>query len=358
MDYMKFRRPVSMPISISRLKSVLSVLTPRRWKSIRAGLLSLASTAVMFFLGCHSEAVSTIALIPRTSGMGLWEPAHRGADSAAARLGARIYWNAPTREDDVESQIALVEQVTSRRYQGLVLAPDQALALITPVHRALEVGIPTVVVSSQLAIPGGGRLSYVLNDDEAGGRLAAQRVAELLHSKGSVVVLGVNPDITGIMIRARSFELFLAQNYPNIHVSMRRGAFNILHEQQIAEQALKNDPDVKVIVGLMWASARGAISALGMMRKGRRVKVIGFDPDGALPFATENFDSAIMQDTRAMGELAVDLIGAERHGHPMPASIKLQPALATRQNIDTPEIRRLTSMEWKPGSWKGSMALQ
>ena len=332
---------------------------PRGWGVVaRACLLSLASAAVVLSIGCHSDTGPTIALIPRTSGTGLWEPAHRGADTAAAKIGARIYWNAPTREDDVEAQIALVEQITKRRYQGLVLAPDQALALITPVHRAMEAGIPTVVVSSQLAIPGGGRLSYVLNDDEAGGRLAAQRVADLLHGKGSVVVLGVNPDITGIMIRARSFELFLAQNYPSIHVTMRRGAFNILHEQQIAEETLRDDPEVEVVVGLMWASARGAISAFGMLPIGRRGKVVGFDPDGALPFETESFDSAIMQDTRAMGELAVDLIGAERLGHPMPASIKLQPALATRQNIDTPEIRRLTSMEWKPGSWKGSKTLQ
>lgn len=359
MHYMKVHLSVSMLVSISRAQVLLSQLTPRsRRKTVRASFLPLASAAVMFCLGCHSDTAPTIALIPRTSGMGLWEPAHRGADAAAARFGARIYWNAPTREDDVEAQIALVEQVTRRRYQGLVLAPDQVLALITPVHRALDAGIPTVIVSSQLALPGGGKLSYVLNDDEAGGRIAAQRVAELIHGQGTVALLGVNPDITGIMIRARSFELFLAQNYPKIHITMRKGAFNILHEQQIAEETLKNDPGIDVIVGLMWASARGAISALAMTPMGQRVKVIGFDPDGALPFSTDNFDSAIMQDTRAMGEIAVDLIGAERHGHPMPASIKLQPTLATRQNIDTPKIQRLTSMEWKPGSWKGSMTLQ
>lgn len=329
-----------------------------RRRRIRARSAWLASIAAIFCLGCHANPSLIIALIPRTTGMGLWEPAHRGADAAAVRIGARIYWNAPTREDDVEGQIALVDQITSQGYQGLVLAPDQSLALITPVRRALARGIPTVIVSSQLPIPGGGKLSYVLNDEETGGRIAAQRVAELVHGHGSVAVLGVNPDITGIMTRARSFELFLAQNYPNIHIMMRRGAFNMLHEQQIAEEALKNDSGIDVIVGLMWASARGAMSAIGMTAGSRTVKVIGFDPDETLPFAIENFDSAIMQDTRAMGELAVDLIGAEHRGRPMPASIKLQPTLVTRKNIGTPEIRRLTSMEWRPGSWNGTVAPQ
>jgi len=327
-----------------------------RGRRIQAKSAWLAGLAALFCWGCQANPPLVIALIPRTSGTGLWEPEHRGADAAALKIGAHIYWNAPTREDDVEGQIALVDQVISKGYQGLVLAPDHSLALITPVRRALARGIPTVIVSSQLPIPGGGKLSYILNDDETGGRIAAQRVAELVHGRGSVAVLGVNPDVTGIMIRARSFELFLAQNYPNIQITKRKGSFNVLHEQQIAQEALKTDPGIDVIVGLMWASARGAMSAIGMAAGGRAVKVIGFDPDGALPFEIENFDSVIMQDTRAMGEQAVDLIGAECHGHPMPASIKLQPTLVTRNNIGTPEIRQLTSMEWRPGSWNGSMA--
>ena len=34
------------------------------------------------------------------------------------------------REDDVEAQIELVDRVVSSGYQGLVLAPDQALSLL------------------------------------------------------------------------------------------------------------------------------------------------------------------------------------------------------------------------------------
>ena len=286
--------------------------------------------------------------------MGLWEPVHRGADAAAAKIGATTYWNAPTREDDVEGQIALVDQVIAEGYQGLVLGPDQVLALIAPVRRALIRGIPTVIVSSQLPIAGGGKLAYVLNDDEAAGRIAAQRVAALLHGSGSVAVLGVNPDIMGIMIRAHSFELFLRQNYPRIEITKRKGSFNVLHEQQIAEEILKTDPEIDVVVGLMWASARGALSAIATTPRRHAVKVIGFDPDGDLPFEIENLDSVMMQDTRAMGELAVELISAERRGRPMPASIKLHPTLVTRENIGDPEIRELTSMEWRPGSWHGT----
>jgi ribose transport system substrate-binding protein len=299
-----------------------------------------------------------IAVIPRTAGTGLWEPEHGGVDTAAARIGAHIYWNAPASEDDVEGQISMVDQVIDKGYQGLILAPDQALALITPVRRAVARGIPTVIVSSPLLIPPGqeGKLSYILNDEETGGRIAAQRVAELLHGRGSVAVLGVNPDIASIMTRARSFELFLAHNYPDIHIMKRMGSFNMLHEQQIAEETLKSNPGIDVIVALMWSSTRGAISAIEGIPGNRQLKVIGFDPDGTLPFDIQSLDSVVMQDTRAMGQQAVNLIDAERQGRPVPALTMLQPTLVTRQNVNTPEVRSLLSMDWRPGRWDGSTA--
>jgi ribose transport system substrate-binding protein len=299
-----------------------------------------------------------IAVIPRTAGTGLWEPEHGGVDAAAVRIGAHVYWNAPTREDDVEGQISMVDQVIDKGYQGLILAPDQALALITPVRRAVARGIPTVIVSSPLLIPPGqgGKLFYILNDEEAGGRIAARRVAELVHGRGSVAVLGVNPDIAGIMSRSRSFELFLAHNYPGIHVMKRMGSFNMLHEQQIAEETLKANPSIDVIVALMWSSTRGVISAIVSVPGNRRVKVIGFDPDGVLPFEIESLDSVIVQDTRTMGLQAVNLIGAERQGRPVPALTELQPKLVTRKNVNTPEVRRLTSTDWRPGRSDGTTA--
>ncbi len=287
-----------------------------------------------------------IAVIPRTTGIGPWEPIHRGADASAAKIKAQIYWNAPTREDDVEAQIALVDQVIRKGYQGIILAPDQSLALITPVRRALAQNIPVVVVSSQLPMPGGGNLAYLVSDDASAGRIAAERAAKLLNGKGTVALLGVNPDIFGIMQRARSFELYLRGKYPAIRVVKREGAFNTLHEQQTAQELLKTDPDIRVVVALMWASARGAMAAIQAAKPARQALVIGFDPDD-VPFQIDVLDSLVIQNSRAMGEQAVDLIAAYRKGQPMPALKTFAPALVTRENVGTAEIQRLTEMYWR-----------
>jgi len=329
-------------------------------QSIRRAAALVALSALLFCAACRSKTSFVIAVIPRTSGNSLWEPAHGGAEIAAMHTGASIYWNAPTREDDIEGQIALVDQVVARGYQGLVLVPDQALSLITPVRRALASGVPTVILSSQLPIPAGGNLSYILNDEETGGWIAAQRIATLLnhHSSlprgGVVVVLGVNPAIAGITTRVRSLELFLAKQEPGIQLIKKMGSFNVLHEQQVAEEALKSTPDVDVIVALTWASARGAITAIESASQKRDIKVLAFDPDGAPPFNLKSLDSVIIQNTRAMAQQAVEQVDARHNGRFVPQLVKLRPMLVTRDNIDSPEVRNWTSMDWRAVPWNWS----
>jgi ribose transport system substrate-binding protein len=310
----------------------------------------LAGVMLLSFLSCRRPAPLTIAVIPRTSGIMVWESAHRGAMAAAVNLGARIYWTAPTREDDVDGQIALVERVAAGGYQGLVLAPDQALALITPVRRAMQSGLPIVVIGSPLPIPPGNRLSYILNDEEGAGRIAARRVATLLHGRGQVAILGIDPDVSGIVTRAESCEEYLAANYPEIQVvQKRRGSFNQPLEQQVAEETLKANPNLNAIVALMSTSANGAITAIDGGMKSGAVKVIAFDPEG-IDFPSATLDSFVLQNTHAMGEQSVRLIHAELEGHAVPAVTKLKPMLVTRENIHTPEVQEWMSMDWRPAS--------
>jgi len=328
-----------------------------RQRCLRLGLAGLVFAVAVFAASCNSHPQPRIAVIPQTEGTIFWEAAHTGTEEAADPAGIFIYWNAPTREDDVEAQIALVDRVVEKNYQGLVLAPDQALSLIMPVRRALAHGIPTVIIGSPLPIPAGGNLSYILNDDEEGGRMAAQRAAALLNGHGTVALLGINPDIAGIMIRARTFEQFAAQNYPGIRIVEKRlGSYNAPHEQQVAEETLRANPDLDLIVALMSTTVDGALSALETTGKNRLVRVIGFDLGGYPLYygRQENLDSVVQEDIRSMGQQAIELIHARLLGQPVPATIHLHPKLITRDNMNTPEVRLMLSQDWTLGRWRWS----
>ena len=297
-------------------------------------------------VGCHTVGPVTIAVIPRTSGTFLWEPMHVGAELAAQKTGLKIYWNAPTREDDIQGQITLLEKVVSRGYKALILAPDHELALITPVRLALSHGLATVIVGSSLPIPAGGKLSYILNDDEEAGRMAAKCVAEILQNKGSVIILGIDPDIAGIMIRARSLEKTL-QDYPSIKIVDKRiGAFNTPYDQQIAEESLRQHPDVTVIVALTSTSTRG--SSIAISHAEHKIHLVGFDDlDDLRPLREGRVDAIITQNSRQMGVQAVTNLAAQLQGHVVPGETKIPPVMLTRKNVDSPETQRLLSNTWR-----------
>ncbi len=298
--------------------------------------------------GCRAPSVPTIAVIPRTAGTALWESAHGGAELASRSTGVKIYWNAPTREDDVQAQIALVKRVIDRKYQGLVLAPDQALALISPVRRALSEGTPTVIIGSPLPIPAGGKLTYILNDEEEAAQMGAHRIGQLLNGKGTVAILGIDPDIAGIMTRTRNLEVALAQGYPQIRVVEKRlGSFNVQYDQQVAEETLRANPHLDVIVALTSAATRGACFALGHVAQ-KATKVVGFDDPDAFPLLKDgNLDTMIVQNSREMGFRAVKTIAAQLQGETVTAEVKLKPILVNQNNSDSRDVHEMFSMNWR-----------
>ena len=96
-----------------------------------------------------------IAVIPKGTTHEFWRSIHAGAKKAEQELVAEgqkveIIWKGPLKEDDRDQQIQLVENFTTRRVDGMVLAPLDAQALVRPVENAQDAGIPVVIIDSGL----------------------------------------------------------------------------------------------------------------------------------------------------------------------------------------------------------------
>jgi ribose transport system substrate-binding protein len=259
-----------------------------------------------------------------------------------------VYWNAPTREDDVAGQIDLLEKVVARGYAGIIITPDQTLPLRTPIRRLVARGLPIVVVGTNLGIAPSPKLSYVLNDDTIGGQMAARRLGKILAGRGSIAILGINPQLTGNTARERSFENTLEREFPSIRVVARRlGYYSVPQEQQVAEDMLNRGEAVDAMVALSLTSTRGAFYALVEFDKTRTIKLVGFDQDLMPPIRTGVIDSVVMQSTYDMGRTAMEVMDGQIHGRTVPGISVLPPILMTRENIDSPEIiRQLTASWW------------
>jgi ribose transport system substrate-binding protein len=309
----------------------------------------VCAAALLVLFSCRSSDSQTIAVIPQTTGLSLWEAEHAGAEAAALKTAYRLYWNAPTREDDVERQIQIVDRAVRAGDVALILAPDQSLALISPVRRAVSDGIHTVIVGSPLSIPPGRDLAYILNDDEQTGRIVARRIGEILGGKGSVAIIGINPDVTATLVQVRAFEQSLQQSLTGIQIIERRmRSYDPADAVQIAAEILNAHPDLDAIWALSAVEAGGAFVALQASHRANQVKLIGCqqDLDIIAHVRAGQMDSVVIENTFEMGYRAVMLIAQEAKGQPVALETKLEPTLVTRENVDSPEVQRQLSQKW------------
>src|ERR1043165_10221421 len=106
-------------------------------------VLAWASSAV------HAASSYTIAVIPKGTTHEFWKSINAGAFKARNELAEQgikvdVIWKGPLKEDDRDHQIQTVENFTSRRVNGIVLAPLDSQALVRPVNNAIRAKIPVV----------------------------------------------------------------------------------------------------------------------------------------------------------------------------------------------------------------------
>src|SRR6476469_7647721 len=167
---------------------------------------SLLSTVVCIamatFVGCGKKAESgggdgaaksyTVAVSPKGTTHEFWKSINAGAFKARDELAAKgvkvdVIWKGPLREDDRDQQIQVVENFTTRRVSGIVLAPLDSQAMVIPVRNAVQSGIPVVIMDSDLKSDQ--YVSFVATDNFKGGQLAGEHLATLLNGKGNVILL-------------------------------------------------------------------------------------------------------------------------------------------------------------------------
>lgn len=314
----------------------------------KSQMLVVAASLLMFCLvgltACKRER-PLIYVIPRTTATLFWESLHNGALQTARREGYRIYWNAATREDDVGRQLALLEQARKRQPAGLIFAPSHGPALLTEVHRLLNIGLPTVIVESRLPIPSGPNLMYIVTDHTRSGRELAQRAVELSQNP-RVALIGFDPDIPGHTELLESFADELAMHGRGQIISKQFSRFNRQQTEEQVEALLKAQPDVDVVLSFNPASTAGALDALHRQGRTHRVHLLGCDQDVAQiePLRSGEIDALVVQDTFREGQLAVQAIAYRRREGRLPASVTVPARLISGQDLNDPEVIRLFSL--------------
>jgi ribose transport system substrate-binding protein len=254
----------------------------------------------------------TIAVIPKGSTHDYWRALHAGADEAEKELGIKIQFKGPLKEDAKEDQIKVVEDFTTAKVDGIVLAPLDNKALAKPVDAAVAAGIPVVIIDSSLDDT---KFSATaMTNNYKGGQMAATELAKRLGDKGSVIMLRYEAGSASTMDREKGFMDEIAK-HTGIKVvsSNQEGGSTVDSAQKKAEGLLggfKNPDGSLQIQGIYCpneSTTAGMLLVLDQNHWAGKVKFVGFDSSPKLNEGLKagKINGLVLQDPFKMGHDSV-----------------------------------------------------
>lgn len=262
------------------------------------------------------EAVKTsakpykLALVVKTRNNPFFDPMIKAAETQAKALGVTLEVQAPPQESDKELQFSIVENLTAKGVDAILIAPADSKGIVPALKRATDKGITVINLDNRIdadAASAAGLVlaGYVGADNEEGGRLAGQAMLGYLGGFGKVAILEGIRGADNAEARKRGFE------------SAVRGSLEIA-AQDTAEwdtqkaytkfqSMLAAHPEIK---GLFCANDKMALGAMKAIEEtGRRgdIVVVGYDniPEIRPYLAAGDLKATIEQHPNLMGRYGV-----------------------------------------------------
>lgn len=298
----------------------------------------LLALALLFLGACNRSHRLTIAVIPKASADIFWQSVHAGAVKAGLDHNVDIVWDGPPNETDIAGEMKIMETMIDRRVDAIAVAPSDRSAFKIVVDRAMQAGIPVVIYDS--GIDTDKYATFVATDNYLGGEMGAQRLGEVLHGRGKIVMVKTVPGGASTMAREDGFRHELGTRYPGIRILDERfGMAMIAESRNVTENMLTAHPDLDGIFCSNESGSEGAAQTL--KSRGSRIKLVGFDSSPMLLELLQEgwIDSLIVQDPFRMGETAVDEAVKALRREKTPKEIFLPPRVVSLANLHDPDVQ-------------------
>jgi ribose transport system substrate-binding protein len=286
-----------------------------------------------------------IAVIPKGTTHIFWKSVEAGARQAGKELGVEIIWKGPLKENDRAQQIAIVEQFVSEGVKGIVLAPLDNTALQRPVAEAMQKRIPVVIFDSGLKGEAGkDYVSFVATDNKKGGNLGGEHLAKLMGGKGNVVLLRYQVGSASTMEREDGFlEAIRKVKGLQMTVDNRYAGATAGEAKTASMNIIDKLKEANGIFCSNESATFGMLLALRQNNLAGKIRFVGFDTSPPLMEALQSgeIDALVAQDPTLMGYQGVKTLVARLQGKEVPKTIDTGVRLITRDNLNSPEIKKL-----------------
>jgi ribose transport system substrate-binding protein len=256
-----------------------------------------------------------VSLLTRTHPF--YQDLEAGLREEAAKHGYQLLVQAG--EFDVARQKDQIENFLVRKVDAIVLSPCDSRSIGTSVQAANAAGIPVFTADIAVLADQAEVVCHVASDNVAGGRLAAQALAQALGGQGEVAIID-HPEVESVIQRVAGFEEELAR-HPGLTVVAKlpgRGTKDMAF--RTAEDILQAHPGLDGIFGINDDSALGALAAVEKAGKQGQVAIVGFDavPEARAAIDAGKIHADVVQQPLEIGRATIAAVAAYLSGQPVP----------------------------------------
>jgi erythritol transport system substrate-binding protein len=251
----------------------------------------LAAVAATPLLAGSAWADGLISIIVTDPANPYWFTEGEVARKTAEDLGYTAAVSA--HKGDTNTESTLVDTAITNKSVAIILDPANADGSIGAVKKAVDAGIPVLLVNAEINQEGLASAQLVSNNAQ-GAALGAQQWVESVGDTGQYVELFGNPADNNAATRSNGYETVLTQ-YPDLEkVAQEVGNWDRTQGYNKMQSMLQAHPDIIGAISGNDEMALGAIAALKEAGKLEQVKVGGFDGS---PDAVEAVKAGDMQYT-------------------------------------------------------------
>lgn len=233
-----------------------------------------------------------------------------------------------------ENQISQTEDFITRNVDAIILNPYDKEGSAHAVDLAVQAHKPIVVVNAIVSNLQKAN-AYVGSEDAEAGRIAAQRIMDVLHGKGDIAVIHGPNGHSAEVQRSDGIRQVLAK-YPDAKIVLEQTAnWDRAQALNLMENWLASGRKIDAVIAQNDEMALGALKAIEAAGKQKDIAVIGIDaiPDALKAVADGKLVGTVFQDAKGQGTLAVDLAVQLVQGKPVQHDNYIPFQLVTTNNV-------------------------
>ncbi len=266
--------------------------------------LLFAAAATLPLMAGQAWAEGLISVIVTDPANPYWFTEGEVAKATAESLGYTA--SVAAHKGDTNTESTLIDTAITNKSKAIILDPANADGSVGAVKKAVDAGIPVLLVNAEINQEGLAKAQLVSNNAQ-GAAIGAQQWVEMIGDKGNYVELFGNPADNNAATRSNGYETVLSQ-YPDLKkVGKEVGNWDRTQGYQKMQSLLQANPDIVGVISGNDEMALGAIAALKEAGKLDQVKVGGFDgsPDAVAAVKAGEMQYTVLQPVAVFSAEAV-----------------------------------------------------